>query len=235
MRSLAAVACLLVASFPVLAQGSGAPAGPDWCGVSAGMHIGGGWGSSTWTDANFGDVGSHSASGALGGLQVGFDSQSGDWVWGARADLSLAGIEGSHQDTVFTFGPAPQTDRGKIDLFGTITARLGHAWGPALVSVRAGAVWAHARYSLEGYYAPGLEFSATGTTRWGWTAGLGLEYGLAGPWAAFLEYDYLALGTKRVDMSCTTASACALPGNGPVPLDVRENFNVVKVGIGYRF
>jgi outer membrane immunogenic protein len=235
MKAFAAAACLLFASFPALAQGSGAPATHDWCGVSAGLHLGGSWGSSAWTDLNFGGIGSHQASGGLGGLQVGFDSQSGEWVWGGRADLSWAGIEGTHQDVVFTDGAAPQTDRGKIDILGTLTARLGHAWGPVLVSVRGGAAWAHARYSLEGYFAPGLQFSATGATRWGWTAGLGLEYGFAGPWAAFLEYDYVALGTKRVDLACTTSSACALPGNGPVPLDVRENFNVAKVGVGYRF
>ena len=235
MKTLAAAACLLLSSFSALAQGSGVSGAHDWCGVSAGLHLGGGWGSSAWTDLNFGDVGSHRASGALGGLQVGFDGQSGEWVWGGRADLSWAGIEGSHQDAVFTGGAAPQTDRGKFDLLGTLTARLGHAWGPVLVSVRAGAAWAHARYSLEGYFAPGLEFSATGATRWGWTAGLGLEYGFAGSWAAFVEYDYLAFGTKRVELTCTTASACALPGNNPVPLEVRENLNVVKVGVSYRF
>ncbi len=235
MRTFAVAVCLLVASSPAVAQESGAPAGHDWSGVSVGLHLGGGWGSSAWTDLNFGDVGSHRASGALGGLQVGFDRQAGDWVWGARADLSWAGIQGSHPDTVFTDGAAPQTDRGKIDLAGTLTARLGRVWGPALVSARAGAVWAHARYSLEGYFAPGLEFAAAGTTRLGWTAGLGLEYGFAGRWAAFLEYDYLALGTKRVDLACTTASSCALPGNGTVPVDVRENLNVVKAGVGYKF
>jgi len=221
--------------FPAPAQSAGAPVGNDWCGFSAGVHGGGAWGSSSWTDLGAGYVGSHSPSGALGGLQVGFDQQVGTWVWGLRADASASGISGSHLDVIFTDGAAPEYDRGKIDYTGTITARLGYTFGPALVSVRAGAVWAHARYSLEGYYAPGLEFALGNATRWGWTAGIGVDYGFAGRWAAFFEYDYLGLGTYRANLSCITVHACSFLGTGTISIDVRENFNVLKAGVGYRF
>ena len=235
MRVLATTAFVFLAPLQALAQGTGAPAAPDWSGFSAGLQAGGAWGSSSWTDHFAGDIGSHVASGALGGLQAGYDRQTGAWVWGARADASWSGLAGSHQDAVFGYGPVPQYDREKVDFTGTIPARLGHAWGPALVSVRAGAAWAHARYSLEGYYVAGQEFTAASTIRWGWTAGLGIEYGFAGPWVASFEYDYLGMGSHRADLSCTTSQACRDVGTDPISIDVRENFHVLKAVVAYRF
>lgn len=150
--------------------------------------------------------------------------------------MSLSGLQGSHLDKVFNDGSTPQFDRGKVDFAGTLTARLGHAWGPAVVFVRAGRAWAHSKYSLKGYYASGQEFAAVSTTRWGGTAGLGVEYGFAGRWAASLEYDFLGLGTHRADLACTTSQACSDVGpDSVIHIDVRESFHVLKAGIGYRF
>src|SRR5436190_15022223 len=76
-----------------------APAG-DWNGLYVGGHFGGAWGRSEWFDLGAGNIGSHDASGIIGGGQTGYNFQSGPWVLGAQASLSGADLGGSHIDTV---------------------------------------------------------------------------------------------------------------------------------------
>src|SRR5579883_197194 len=141
----------------------------NWAGFHVGAHFGGGSGRSSWFDHGAGDIGAHDAGGVLGGGQAGYDFQSGRLVFGPQVELSGASLGGDHPDAVFQ-GPALQTDHADIDRLGTITGRLGYAADPWLFYGRAGAAWAHERYSFQGFFAPGLEFAAHTTTKWGWTA-----------------------------------------------------------------
>lgn len=62
----------------------------------------------------------------------------------------------------------------------------------------------------------------------GWTAGAGLEWAFAENWSALLEFDYYNFGNKGVTFSD--------PNNvSPVTLNVRQDIEVVKVGLNYRF
>ena len=65
--------------------------------------------------------------------------------------------------------------------------------------------------------------SAT-SERVGWTVGVGLEYGILGPWSAKVEYLYANLGSA----SCRTA-ICS--GDTTASYTV----NVSRVGVNYRF
>src|SRR5215212_7966670 len=125
----------------------------DWRGFYLGGHFGGAFGRSEWFDLGVGNIGAHDASGILGGGQAGYNFQTGPWVWGPQASVSGSSLGGSHIDTVFGFGPVPQPNRGSIDLLGTLTGRLGYAWGPLLLYGQGGAVWAHTRYDLSGFFA----------------------------------------------------------------------------------
>ena len=66
--------------------------------------------------------------------------------------------------------------------------------------------------------------------RWGWTAGIGLEWAFATNWSAMIEYDHYGFGTKTVSMNVTNRA-----GITPANLDVRRDIDTVKVGINYRF
>jgi outer membrane immunogenic protein len=66
-------------------------------------------------------------------------------------------------------------------------------------------------------------------TRSGWTVGAGLEYALTRNWSAFLQYNYMRFGTRDLLFVGITAAV------GDETEDIRENINVVKVGINYRF
>src|SRR5204863_3961037 len=72
-----------------------------WTGVYLGLHAGGAWGTTRWTDPFnvFGTTGSFPATGPVGGLlggaQVGFNYQIGSWVYGVEGDLSWTDHSGN--------------------------------------------------------------------------------------------------------------------------------------------
>ena len=207
----------------------------NWGGLYLGGHFGADWGDSDWLDLGAGNIGSHSASGIIGGAQLGYNFELGPWVLGPQASLSGSSLSGKHLDAIFQFGPAPQHDQGRIDLLGTITGRLGYAWGPLLLYGQGGASWAQNRYFITGFFAPGLEFAVSDGTRWGWTAGAGMELGFAPGWSGFLEYDYLGFGSDDASLKCTAVRDCGPPGASAIGISIRENFHVLKTGVNFHF
>jgi outer membrane immunogenic protein len=101
--------------------------------------------------------------------------------------------------------------------------------------------WAHDQYAITnaGSFAGGFCLgtgpfgfgacnAAGSATRIGWVAGAGLEWAFANNWSTFIEYDHYGFGTKNV--------ALAAPGAvGPAAYGVKQNIDVVKVGLNYRF
>lgn len=71
--------------------------------------------------------------------------------------------------------------------------------------------------------APG--FAGMSSTQIGWTAGAGVEYGLARNWSAKLEYLHVNLGRFDCGLSCGPAA----------PDNVGFHDNLVRGGINFRF
>jgi outer membrane immunogenic protein len=65
--------------------------------------------------------------------------------------------------------------------------------------------------------------SGIDTTRTGWTVGGGVEFAIAGPWTAKLEYLHVDLGSADCGSSC-----------GPLD-NVDLKTNIVRGGINYKF
>lgn len=64
----------------------------DWTGFYLGFNAGAEWGRSNWNA--FQDV-SFDLSGGLIGLTIGYNFQSGPWVFGIEADMDWTTLEGS--------------------------------------------------------------------------------------------------------------------------------------------
>jgi outer membrane immunogenic protein len=198
------------------------PAYFSWTGVYLGGNIGGLSASKSISLVGV-PLGSNSPSGLIAGGQLGFNWQTGAWVFGVQADYDWANASASSVDTVF---PA-NTDRARIRGLASVTGRFGYAMDRALIYVKGGGAWASDKYDSF-VTATGAPVASGSETRSGWTAGVGLEYAFMGNWSGFAEYDYYGFGTRGV--------AFTLAGGGAAgTFDIKQTANVFKAGINYRF
>jgi outer membrane immunogenic protein len=72
--------------------------------------------------------------------------------------------------------------------------------------------------ALATYDFEGLE------TRFGWTAGAGVEWTFWNDWSVKLEYDYYGFGTRGVTFIDNVSATVG-------PLDIKQNIQVVKLGV----
>jgi outer membrane immunogenic protein len=223
----AAVAALALGAVPASAADFGARypykapayAAPiwTWTGFYVGAHLGGAFG----TDNDFGGLAvSNNDARFLGGVQVGADWQfSGNWVVGAEGQYSWLGKNGG--STMFPGGYIYGNDQRGL---GSITARFGYSFGPALVYVKGGYAYSDNRETLTLNAAP-VPFLLSNEHANGWTIGGGAEYMFAPSWSVKAEYQYYDFGDSRFQ----TPPAL-------VPFGTFHNDeHTLKVGVNYRF
>ena len=145
----------------------------NWAGFYIGGSIGTALSSANASDptgANFAPLGisiGNDATGFIGGFQLGFNWQTGNWVFGVQGDMSWTTINPGLVDPIFT----TTTLNYKTDWLATVTGRVGYAWNNILLYGKGGAAWVHNNVSATD---PTIPLSATGIeTRNGWTAGGG--------------------------------------------------------------
>jgi outer membrane immunogenic protein len=199
-----------------------------------------------YTDANHGD-GFDAAGkvidgeGALVGGQLGFNVQTGSFVWGVEGDLSWSGLAGSKRLLPYPINypangsPAWDFDN-QINWLATVRARLGITSGSLLVYGTGGFAFAEVESHLDvvgpGYNAWGQRTD----TALGWTGGGGLEWMISRSWTLKAEYLYVNLGSVGGILAGEQTTSCVTPcphttdGFGG-DLDV----HTVRVGVNYRF
>ncbi|HZP78798.1 MAG TPA: outer membrane protein [Pseudolabrys sp.] len=190
-------------------------AGYSWTGFYAGINGGYAWGNSAWTLTTGGGTGNFNINGPLVGGTIGYNLQTGAWVWGLEADLDWTNIKGSSSFA----GCAGGFCETKNSWLGTARGRIGYAFDRFLPYITGGAAFGNEKLST-GAGAVGT------TTRIGWTLGAGLEFAISGPWTAKIEYLYADLGKATCDSACN---------GGGTPFDVTFKTNIVRAGINYRF
>ncbi len=184
----------------------------SWSGFYAGINAGYGWGSSEWNSSV--TSGTTSPGGGLFGGTLGFNMQSGAFVFGVEGDAAGSWIRDSTSTGSGICGlPGCQI---QTSWFATARGRVGYAFDRALIYLTAGGAFGDVQMLSNG-------LSAT-ADRAGWTAGLGLEYALLGPWSAKVEYLYANLGSS----SCG-ATTCG------IDTTVKYNVNIIRLGVNYRF
>lgn len=145
-----------------------APSDP-WTGCYAGGNVGGAWTTSHDVDVSIigGDFGSRTASGVVGGGQIGCDYRSGNWVAGIRGLFDVADLNASNVSPI-----NPLVSSGShFPWFATASGRLGYLVTPAtLVYATGGAAWIRSEFSNNAGAPNTLD-----VTRSGWLAGGGVE------------------------------------------------------------
>lgn len=184
----------------------------SWAGLYVGLNAGYGWGTANWNSGL--GTGTSSPGGSLLGGTVGFNMQTGAFVYGVEGDVDASWMrDTSSTGTGFCSAPGCGV---QTSWFGTTRGRVGYAFDRALFYVTAGGAFADVQMSTGG--------AAATANRAGWTAGLGLEYALLGPWSAKVDYLYADLGSAG-------CSAAICGANTTVDFKT----SIVRLGVNYRF
>jgi outer membrane immunogenic protein len=165
----------------------------SWAGPYLGANLGYEWGS---VQSNL-----TKPSGFLGGVQAGYNWQSGPWVFGVEGDLQATAADD-------TFAPWKFSN----PWFGTVRGRAGYAVNNVLFYGTGGLAFGELRGETFG-------LSESHTTA-GWTAGVGVEFGLARNWSAKVEYLYVDLAESPFTITGVSNS---------------YRFGLVRAGVNYHF
>ena len=169
----------------------------NWTGAYIGINGGGGWGSTNNIDSSGGFVGG----------TLGYNWQQGQAVFGIETDIAWSGISGSG-----VIGAVPVS--AGSDWFGTVRGRLGLAADRALWFVSGGLAYGNINATSP--------LQSVDTTNAGWALGAGVEFALAGPWTAKVEY-------LHIDLGDTNFTVGALAGQ-----KVDFSADLVRAGLNYR-
>lgn len=194
----------------------------NWTGLYVGGHIGGAF---SRNNNGFGPLvtgGNNSSGRFLGGVQVGADYQFANtsWVVGVEGQYSWLG-RNNNNGFVFPGGFTYFNDQRAL---GSVTGRVGYAWGPALLYAKGGYAYSDTRDAV---FLAGAPIASTFDRghRNGYTVGGGAEYMFMPSWSAKIEYMYYNFDSSRF----VTPIALA-PFGG-----FRDEEHTIKVGVNYRF
>ena len=196
----------------------------NWTGCYVGGNGGGFWVRREWSDEffGFGDSGDRSASGGLGGVQVGCNYQVSQLVFGVQGDWDWGSASFSHTRPFAPFF----TDQVDTKSLASVTGRVGFAWDRFLLYAKGGGAWIQTDFNVQ--TAAG-SFSSSGT-RSGWTVGIGGEYAFLQWLTGFIEYDHYGFGDHD-NGAFGCGFACPFVA---VPTSV-DRVDVLKAGLNFKF
>jgi len=243
----------------------------NWTGFYIGGNVGAGWGS-TASSLDVGNtfIGSPvnqsvnqllagtlnlsvplpqtQMNGFLGGLQTGYNWQSGVAVFGLEGDWTWTGLKGTTSCVLVLNCTA------KASWIADITGRMGVTVGDrGLVYLKGGAAWVDTTVGINqsasvsstlggGFTASGSINGSAGTDRLGATLGAGIEYGFMPGWSIKVEYDYFDFGKGTINVPITASGGITAGGTtttGSIalraPVSVSEQIHMVRAGINYHF
>lgn len=196
------------------------------------------------------------ANGFIGGGEIGYNYQTGQWVLGIEADFSGSGIKGSNTAaaSVIPVGGFPNAVNTqtmvdqKLGALGTVRGRLGvtPVSSPLLAYVTGGLAYGRVTSdtsiseAVSGPCLCGPNPSVTGsdsTWRAGWTAGGGLAWAVAPSWSIKAEYLYYDLGSVTYGVpALVQLNSAGIPFFGATVAST-ANFrgNIVRAGVDVKF
>ena len=198
-----------------------------WTGCYIGGNIGGGWNLISGFDpTNMVPAGNANGYGVVGGGQVGCDYQISSFVVGIEGMFEGFSVKGSSPGLEL---PGTFMDSASIPWLATLTGRIGFVAMPsALIYAKGGGAWVKDSITST-TIATGIPFDSSNYIASGWTLGGGFEYKFLPHWSAFVEYDYMDLGTTTRPFSLTA------PPPPTLPFNITQNVQAVVVGVNFRY
>lgn len=170
----------------------------DWSGGYVGVHLGGASSDNGFYIQGAEVTSDHSGSGVIGGGQIGWNFQQGSWMFGAVADISASGVDGSTDCPNEAFTCATE-----LDWLASARLRAGYAVGNLLVYGTGGLGFG--RVDASAIRKDGtVVYNDDASTETGWAAGAGAEFAFAPNWSLSGEYLYVDLGGTDMEFGNPT-------------------------------
>jgi outer membrane immunogenic protein len=182
-----------------------------WTGFYVGVNAGYGFGNYDVKGAVTNTIGD--PDGFIGGAQVGYNYQFGQFVAGLETDLQYSDMKSSRANLI------GGTNKGELEYFGTVRARFGVAYDRFLPYITGGFAYGQNKVTVSGL---GISTSDD-NTHFGYTVGAGLEYAFTNNLTAKIEYLYTDLGEKRYFSAAGVGTK------------IGNDFSVVRAGLNYKF
>ena len=255
----------IAADLPVKSPGFGGAAMTyNWTGLYVGANVGYAWGHSDTSSTiscptggcpvvnpiniqNIGimSTGPISARGFTGGVQGGYNWQSGSAVFGVETDFNAFDLKGSRSGTaasVTSLSVFSSTTSVNTDWLFTFRGRLGWSVAPTVLLYATGGLAVTEVHLANSYFntPPGPAFPTIGPssgassqaqTRLGWALGAGIEWAVGGNWSLKTEYLYADFGSVT-----TTANVTSGVGNPDIfSTSASLKAHIARFGANYRF
>ena len=184
--------------------------------------------------------------GVLGG-QIGYNWQSGAWVFGLETDLQWTGQKGSVQFCApagCPLGALTAVVEHKLNWFGTFRARAGWLIDPrVLLYATGGLAYGEVETNFgAGFVGFPLAAVSAKDTRVGWTVGGGVEGALSNNWTVKAEYLYMDLGSAPGASGSSTTILPNVPQGGfttvidaNITAGGKVRDHIFRLGVNYRF
>jgi outer membrane immunogenic protein len=177
----------------------------------------------------------------FGGIQAGFNLQTGMIVFGLEADVALLGDETTTFTTEFNAGPpgsAPVVTRVRSDLdyLATVRGRVGVTFDRLLVFATGGLAFGKVSHRVDFEEtdvfgnAPYIGAGQVSDTDIGYAVGGGLEYGLTNNLSLKAEYLYYNLGDESLTTRVDNRGA-----NVEFVHTIETAGHIGRVGLNFRF
>lgn len=183
--------------------------------------------------------------GFIGGAQVGYNFQSGTFVYGVETDLAWADAKGKSAWSLNVdaneFGFA--VSRTQLNALGTLRARAGVAMDRTLLYITGGLAYGQVKNSYVASYQnsnnapPYYREIAMKNDNWraGWTLGAGVEQALANNWTVKLEGLYYDLGGKSMSGVSLVCLDRFCEPRETFTKKIKNDGFVARLGLNYTF
>ena len=197
--------------------------GHDWSGIYLGDTVGATRGSERWAFTTTPVVTEPDFAGYLISSQIGYNYQVGHVVAGVEGDYGFSNARGA-----ISCGDPAFSCEANLDEFGSVTGRLGYAWGRTLLYAKGGLAFGDV--SANGHWNAGTPnllhlklVTPYSADHWetGWTVGAGMEFALTDKWSAKAEYMHYDLGSEHYVLSAVDQA------------NINTYGDIVRVGLNY--
>ncbi|MDZ4869160.1 MAG: outer membrane beta-barrel protein [Alphaproteobacteria bacterium] len=209
-------------------MGTGALAPANWAGFYAGVDGQFAYHHGTIWDRVYDDNGGTydvPSFGAGAGVHVGHDWQSDTFVYGVLADFTVYTNE--EDDT----SPTYRSVSSSLNWMGSVRGRAGVATGEALFYATGGIAYADADLAYEYLPAPDPDSFIFDSSRFGWTAGLGIEKALSDRSSIKFETLYTSFGEE----TAYDGDTCTDEVTEPCAMEGYDDTITVNIGYSWRW